>query len=202
MNKNSTILDAMNYVNKLLLPLEWLYYHQYNHSLEVMERAMYLWEKEGLSETDIEIVAIAWLFHDTGFVIEYDNNEVIGAKIAKNYLKSILYPESQIETVFRLILATQPSYKTPVDILEKIIKDADLDNLWREDFFEKNTKMKQEIETIKKIKMIEPTWVHASLKLIKEYQFYTPTQQKERWLRQLQNRRKLEEIIKEIEIES
>lgn len=163
---------------------------------------MYLWEKEGLSETDIEIVAIAWLFHDTGFVIEYDNNEVIGAKIAKNYLKSILYPESQIETVFRLILATQPSYKTPVDILEKIIKDADLDNLWREDFFEKNTKMKQEIETIKKIKMIEPTWVHASLKLIKEYQFYTPTQQKERWLRQLQNRRKLEEIIKEIEIES
>jgi len=66
MKKTTTLTRAMSYVNKLLLPLEWLYYHQYNHSLEVMERAMYLWEKEKVSAEEIEILWIAGLFHDTG----------------------------------------------------------------------------------------------------------------------------------------
>jgi predicted RNA binding protein YcfA (HicA-like mRNA interferase family) len=35
----------------------------------------------------------------------------------------------KIKTIERLILATKPSYTKPIDILEKIIKDADLDNL-------------------------------------------------------------------------
>ena len=199
MQKNSTILTAMDYVNKLLLPLEWMYYHQYNHSLEVMDRAMYLWKQEWLWESDIELLALAWLFHDTGFVIQYDSNETIGAKIAQNYLKSILYPESRIKTVYRLIKATDPDYKTPIDILEKIIKDADLDNLWRADFFEKNDNIRQEIETIKKIKVIEPNWVHASLKLIKEYEFYTPTQKKERWFMQDKNQKQLEELAVQLQ---
>ncbi len=162
---------------------------------------MYLWEKEWLAESDIELLGLAWLFHDTGFVIQYDKNEIIGAKIAQNYLKSVLYPEERIETVYRLIKATDTDYKTPVDILEKIIKDADLDNLGRADFFEKNDNMRQELETIKKIKLIEPNWVHASLKLIKEYEFYTPTQQKERWFMQDKNQKQLEVLVKQLEVD-
>jgi predicted RNA binding protein YcfA (HicA-like mRNA interferase family) len=41
----------------------------------------------------------------------------------------MLYPEEKIAIIERLILATDPNYTTPKDILEKIIKDADLDNL-------------------------------------------------------------------------
>jgi hypothetical protein len=37
---------AMEYVNKLLVPLEKHYYHQYCHSLKVMKRSMYLAKKE------------------------------------------------------------------------------------------------------------------------------------------------------------
>jgi predicted RNA binding protein YcfA (HicA-like mRNA interferase family) len=44
-------------------------------------------------------------------------------------LKSVLYPKEKIKTIERLILATKPTYKNPIDILEEIIKDADLDNL-------------------------------------------------------------------------
>ncbi|MDQ7023397.1 MAG: HD domain-containing protein [Candidatus Gracilibacteria bacterium] len=92
MNKNNAIIsEAMVYVNKLLLPLEGLYYHQYNHSLEVMERCVYLGKEEKLNSEEIEILALAGLFHDTGFVIQYDDNEYIGAKIARNYLTSVLY---------------------------------------------------------------------------------------------------------------
>ena len=199
MSKNPIIIEAMKYVNKLLLPLEWLYYHQYNHSLEVMDRSVYLWKKENVSEEELEILALAWLFHDTGFVIQYDNNEYIWAKIARNYLTSILYPKDKIKIIERLILATAPDYKEPKDILEEIIKDADLDNLWREDFFEKSDKMKRELETIKKIKLKDPEWDHASLVLLNEHKYFTETEKKEREWKKIENRKILEEMLKELQ---
>jgi len=41
----------------------------------------------------------------------------------------VLYPKDKIKFVEKLILATIPTYKNPIDIYEKIIKDADMDNL-------------------------------------------------------------------------
>ena len=198
MHRNWILDTAMLYVNKLLLPLEGFYYHQYNHSLEVMHRAIYLAEKEKLENNEIELLALAWLFHDSWFIIQYDNNEYIGAKIAKNYLKSILYPEESIAIIEQLITVTAPN-KKPRNILEKIIKDADLDNLGRKDFFEQNQKMKQELETIKKIKLLNPDWTHASLALLKDYTFYTKTQQKERGETKIENRKILEKMIKNLD---
>jgi hypothetical protein len=40
--------------------------------------------------------------------------------------------------------------------------------------------MKKEIETIKKIKMIDPEWDHASLVLLEEHKYYTDSQKQER----------------------
>jgi hypothetical protein len=36
-----------------------------------------------------------------------------------------------------LIHATNPNYSIPENIMERIIKDSDLDNLGRDDFFQK-----------------------------------------------------------------
>jgi len=178
MNKK-LIKDIKNYVNYIVLPLDHLYYHQYDHALEVMNRAVYLWEKEWVQGIELEILAIAGLFHDTGFVIQYDDNEYIGAKIAKNYLRALLYPEERIKIIESLILATSPKVK-PKTLLEKIIKDADLDNLWREDFLERWERLKHELEVIKNIRIKDPEWRHASLDLIEWHTFYTSTQIKER----------------------
>jgi hypothetical protein len=71
-----------------------------------------------------------------------------------------LYPEEKIKLVERIILATIPEYKTPIDIYEKIIRDADMDNLGRKDFFEKSNSLKREIEIIKNIKIKDPEWNH------------------------------------------
>jgi HD superfamily phosphodiesterase len=53
---NNILKKARNYVNKLLTPLENHYYHQYDHALDVMDRAMYLAKKEGLNEEEIEML--------------------------------------------------------------------------------------------------------------------------------------------------
>lgn len=196
MDKKNICRNAKKYVNKLLVPLEQHYYHSYNHAIEVMERAMYLWYKEWLSEEEIEILCIAWLFHDTGFIIQYDHNEPIWAKIAQNFLKSILYPNDKIEKIEKLILATDPAYKDPKNIYEKIIKDADLDNLWRDDFFTRNHSLKKEIELIKNIKIKDPEWHHWSLDFLKEHQFETITQKDERNFNKEKN---LKQMLKDLE---
>ena len=190
------IKKAKKYVNKLLVPLEQHYYHSYNHAIEVMERAVYLWKKEWLNNEDLEILALAWLFHDTWFVIQYDNNEPIWAKIASNYLKSLLYPNKKIEIIRRLILATDSDYKNPTDIYEKIIKDADMDNLWRDDFINKANSLKKEIEIIKQIKIIDPDWNHWLVDLLKEHQYKSFTQKIERDKKKNEN---LQKMLDELE---
>jgi hypothetical protein len=42
-----------------------------------MQRAIYLSEQENLSVDEIEMMALAGLFHDTGFIVMYDKNEPI-----------------------------------------------------------------------------------------------------------------------------
>lgn len=196
MKENKILINAKKYVNKLLMPLENHYYHSYEHALEVMERAIYLWKKEWLKEDDLEVLWLAWIFHDTGFIIQYDDNEEIWAKIAENYLKSILYDKQKIKLIEDIILATSPNYKKPENIYEKIIKDADMDNLWRDDFFEKNNDIKKELEVIKNIKIKEPDWKHWSIQLLKEYNFITHIQKDERDEIKNQN---LKKMIEELE---
>ncbi len=200
MNKK-LIKNVKNYVNILLSPLQHLYYHQYDHALDVMQRALELWKKEWLDDEKLEILALAALFHDTGFVIQYDKNEPIWAKIAKNYLRAMLYPEDKIATIERLILATDPEYTNPKDILEKIIKDADLDNLWRDDFLEKFNNIQKELEYIKNIKTKEPNWIHWTIAFLEKQKFSTKTQEQERNEKKQKNIDILKEMLKGIEKE-
>lgn len=194
---NSIVEQAKKYVSELLIPLENHYYHQYNHALEVMERAIYLWKKEWLNEDEIEILALAALFHDTWFIIQYDNNEFIWAKIAQNFLKSMLYSRENIRKIEEIIMATDMNYKEPKNILEEIIKDADLDYLWKnkENFDKNSINLKKELEAIKNIKMLDPEWQHWTIKFLKEHKYYTKTQNIEREETKKQNQIELEKMI-------
>lgn len=191
------IQRAMKYVSQLLVPLENHYYHQYDHALETMERAVYLAKKEWLKHDEIEILALATLFHDTGFVIQYDNNEYIWAKIAENYLKSMLYPHEKIKLIEKIILSTSIKYNEPKNIFEKIIRDADLDNLWRNDFLSQSRNLKKELETIKNIKIKEPDWKHWSIHFLETHKYYTKTQKKERNKKKDENLLKIEKELSE-----
>ncbi len=193
------INNIKNYVNILLSPLQHLYYHQYDHALDVMNRSLELWKKEWLNDEQLEILAIASLFHDTGFVIQYDKNEPIWAKIAKNYLRWMLYPEDKIKQIEKLILATDPDYKAWDDILENIIKDADLDNIWRDDFLDKFNNLSKELEYIKKIKAKDPNWIHWTIQFLEKQNYWTKTQEKERNEKKQKNINILKNMLKELE---
>lgn len=183
------------YVNMMMWPLENHYYHAYEHALEVANRAVELWKKEWVSEDELETLYIAWLFHDIWFVIQYDENETIWATIAKNYLKSIFYPAEKIKLVEELIIATIYTRK-PENLLESIIRDADTDNLWRDDFFEKWQRLKKEIEEIKNIKILDPDWNHFSINFLREHKYVTSSEIEERQNKKEENLKVLEEKVK------
>ena len=102
----------------------------------------------------------------------------------------------KINLIEEIILATDPDYKKPKNIYEEIIRDADMDNLWREDFFDRSNNLKKELELIKHIKINDPDWSHASIELLKEHEYKTNAQKTERDMKKIEN---LKEMIHELE---
>ncbi len=174
------IQASKNYVEKLIQPLEWLDYHRYNHTQEVYDRVVYLAEKEGIRGEDLEVLQLASIFHDSGYIVSYDNNEDFWAKIAENFLVTHGYSKTKIIIIKSLILATKHSYLDPKNILEMIIKDADMDNQWKDDYVEKMEHLKTEREISEWEKISEQEWILRCKNMLKNTRFYTETQQTER----------------------
>ena len=179
---SNTVLKAKEYISDLLSPLKnkWYEFHNLDHTLSVYKRASYLAQMEWLDEEMQEIIQLAALFHDTWFIKQYDNNEPIWSEIAEKWLKEQKIPEDKIDIIKQVILATIPTSKNPENILCKIIKDADLDNLWNKKFTFCNLKLKQELENIKWLNIPTNKRLENTYNFISWLEFYTNTQIKER----------------------
>jgi len=175
------VLKAKQYVTSLLKDLEnkWYTFHNLEHTLSVFERASYLANKEWLDEELTEIVQLAALFHDTWFVKQYDKNESIWASLAEEWLKQQWYPEDKIDIIKQIILATELGSPT-LTKLEEIIKDADMDNLGRDDFFDLEAALRQELENVKWLKFTDKERYDRISAYIQNFNFFTETQKKER----------------------
>ena len=195
------LIKSIKFVKKLISEVEkQLIFHKFEHNLEVASRAVYLWEKEWLKEEDLELLAISWIFHDSGFSVKYNSNEEVWAEIAEKFLKEFWYPKEKIEIIKNIIIATKINIE-PKNILEKIIKDADLDNLWRDDFLNKSDEIKKEIENNTNyqnwdnIKLDKKVFLKSTLCLIKNHKFYTETAINERQKNKLNNIKILEKKV-------
>ncbi len=111
-----------------------LYYHCLTHTLDVYESAKKLAAMENVSGNDLILLETAALFHDTGFLTGYADHEEQSVQLARKILPGFGYSTGDIEMICRMILATRLPQQ-PVTILEKILCDADLDYLGRDDFF-------------------------------------------------------------------
>ncbi|MDD4148692.1 MAG: adenylate/guanylate cyclase domain-containing protein [Bacteroidales bacterium] len=155
-----------------------LYYHNIKHTINVLYNVEDIAREEGVSEEEMLLLKCAALFHDAGFMVSYDNNEEIGAKMAAQTLQKFKFTDEQIETVKRLILATKMPPK-PKDHLEKIMCDADLDYLGRPDFIPISQNLFRELFERGKINTIEQ-WNRMQYKFIVSHNYFTETARKNR----------------------
>src|SRR5690606_38647195 len=120
-----------------------LYYHNYNHTISVFKEAILFAVYDGLSEREIELLAIASAYHDAGFLFQREDNESIAARlVAEEMKKTKQYENSEIKLVQEMIEDTklffeENSYKRNCsNKLSKYLLDADLSNLGRDDFLD------------------------------------------------------------------
>ncbi len=112
-----------------------LTYHCLNHTFDVLHQCLRIAAAEGItSEHDLKNLRMAALYHDTGFLETYKNHERKGCEIFLQDTKGMHLSEEDNEIIQGLIMSTKLPQE-PRTLLQRIICDADLDYLGRDDFF-------------------------------------------------------------------
>jgi predicted metal-dependent HD superfamily phosphohydrolase len=174
-------------------------FHDANHTLHptkgVVAVANRIAISEGISEDDRELLITAAYFHDTGYIREYDKNEPIAARMAGRILKLIGYKPNEIEKIQRMILSTDLD-REPKTHVEKILCDADLDNLGREDFLRLDGRLREGRGARGVDVSDDVKWYRGTLGLIKNHQYYTQSQKK---LREKGKQKNLKRLLNKLE---
>ena len=111
-----------------------LFYHGIHHTIDVVNAAAEIAALEGITdEESLALLRTAAFYHDSGFMNIYQGHEEAGCVLAREVLPGFGYTEAQIATICGMIMATKIP-QSPKNTLERIICDADLDYLGRDDF--------------------------------------------------------------------
>lgn len=173
-----------------------LYYHILDHTKDVIGVVETLGEAENVSGEEVLLLKTAALYHDTGFLIRYDKNEQTGAGIARGSLKKYGYGKRQIKDVEGMIMATEMPQK-PRTPLQKILCDADLDNLGREDFFIKGELLRLELAK-QGVKISPRNWYENTLKLLEDHKYHTDSAKRLRQKGKEEHIKEIEELLEKI----
>jgi predicted metal-dependent HD superfamily phosphohydrolase len=114
------------------LPVHYTY-HSVDHTRDVESCAQRIGKACGLDSSDLALLKVAALFHDTGFLIQRSQHEETSCTIFRQYAAAFTLNEEDMKKVEGCILATKIP-QTPQSLLEMVICDADLDYLGRPDF--------------------------------------------------------------------
>ncbi|HEX2847036.1 MAG TPA: HD domain-containing protein [Chitinophagaceae bacterium] len=161
---------------KLLDPK--LTYHNIAHTMDVLKQAERIARKEGINESDIRILKVAALYHDSGFLKTYKNHEEMSCSVFFEDSARFHFTSEEEEKITGLILATKVPQE-PGNLLEQIICDADLDYLGRNDFFTIGQELHKEFMAFGIVKSNEE-WEQLQMNFLKKHQYHTHTSRQER----------------------
>ena len=166
-----------------------LHYHSIAHTRDVVKAVERLALSENVTDEGLFLLKTAATYHDAGFVEQYEKNEPIGVRLASEILPKYGYTPEHIETIKNLIHVTAIPHQ-PMNQLEEIICDADLDYLGRDDFHEIADRLRQELKEHGKIDS-DRKWDEIQVHFLTQHRYFTKTAIDTRRVKKLKN---LEEI--------
>ncbi|MFH2143466.1 MAG: adenylate/guanylate cyclase domain-containing protein [Bacteroidota bacterium] len=155
-----------------------LYYHNLKHTIDVVVETEIIGLGEGVTKDELLLLKTAALFHDTGFLVGYEDHELLSIKIAKDTLPEFQYSEEQINIICDLIYVTKPEIE-PKTLLEKIMCDSDLDYLGRTDYIPVSQNLFRELYEHNNVKTIDE-WRKMQIDFIQKHEYNTLTARKMR----------------------
>lgn len=149
-----------------------LFFHNYAHTVEVVNTVQKMAVEEALNPKDKEILVLAAWFHDLGYLYSYHEHEAKSITLAKAYLASINYPEEDLIKLVGCIAATKLS-ETPNTHLESLLKDADLSYGVTSHFFERGALLRLEWKEQLNKTYTELIWEKLQLNFLSTIEFYS-----------------------------
>ena len=148
-------------------------YHNFNHTLRVVNNAVIIAKAEGISAEDTEMVVLAAWFHDVGYIDGPDKHEKRSAQIAQEHLLKKGYPEDKAATVAKLIRVTEMGVE-PETQLEKIIKDADCSHFADDNYALLSELLREEWKLTQERTFTDLEWAKGNRKmLLMHHRFFT-----------------------------
>ncbi len=196
MTASSIIQKSREYATQIIveeLPKDFVY-HDLDHTLSVLSNSLLLAKPYNLSEEELEILTIAALFHDLGYLTIYQGHELASEKMAEDFLKKAGYPKYKIEAVIACIHATIVEVP-PLSISEQIIKDADLASLGSVDFEKYSNKLRHEWLHFCDELYTDKEWYEINYNFLNGHQFFTDEAKRLYGAVKLENMAKMRKLL-------
>jgi uncharacterized protein len=148
-------------------------YHSYGHTMDVHNAAVDIAKREGVNGEDLQLLRTAALFHDSGFLQVDLEHEEASCRIVRKHLPGFGYTPEQVEKICAMIMATKIP-QSPHDQLSRILCDADLDYLGRDDFFHIGNTLFEELKSYGVVSS-EREWNELQLRFLETHQYFTRT---------------------------
>lgn len=174
---------------------ETLFYHGVHHTIDVSNAALQIAIAEGINDKEmLLLLQTAALYHDLGFISTYGGHEEESCRFARISLPGFGYTPRQTEQVCGMIMATRIP-QTPTNQLERIMADADLDYLGREDFWPISNSLYEELREREMVKD-KDSWNKIQISFLEKHQYWTETSKKWREPGKLKRIEELKEMVK------
>jgi len=155
------------------------YYHSLEHTLQVEKAVIQFAKMENLAENNITLLRTAALFHDSGYIVKYKNNETHGVANFKKVAKKFDYSNNDIIIIERLIMVTARG-KKPTSILEELICDADHDYIGTNNYHKIAKYLRNELAIFGE-SLTDKEWLIKQIDYLElEHHYYSLTAKKKR----------------------
>jgi len=172
--ENQLLKSVEAYVSQMLetqLPPQ-MEYHTLEHTRQVVFAVREIAVNTGIGMEDMDTLVLAAWFHDLGYVRIYEGHEVESQQMAGEFLETLEVEPRRIEQIKTLIAATSLEVE-PTNLLEQVIKDADLYNLATPQAYKNSQKLRREWAHFRNMQLSDEEWEEKNLQFFKQHQYYT-----------------------------
>lgn len=169
---SSLVKEAEAYITALFArePRPLLTYHTLRHTQAVVKECRILAPAAALGPADTEALLLAAWFHDTGYLDVYDGHEFRSMERAAAWLVPHGVAPDYVQLVTGLIKATHREAVAETE-LQKLLVDADMSNLAREDFRASAELLRTEWELVLGKTYSNLEWAELQLNFIVAHKF-------------------------------
>ncbi|MEM6524154.1 MAG: Pycsar system effector family protein [Bacteroidota bacterium] len=173
MEETALLKSSREYAESILKKLpKGYYYHNLEHTRDVVEAVSKIGASSNLTDEDLELVLLAAWYHDLGYSCNYESHEDESIKLMRKKLTELGLEQYKIEKVASIIKSTEMP-QSPVDELGKIMCDADLFHLSSGAFEDKSEELRKELAEICNKKFDQDEWRHSTVEFITSHSYFT-----------------------------